>query len=335
MANNQNEEAKVVSLLNLPNPVTTGIDGSDTFPTTYNEYMQAVETIASQNIRALVSANKLEDAFFEYDVPTGKVIEEAVIAMAEASDFSRAPAFVVADPKVYVKYFNNFEEKQFNVSVRRDDIRAVIAKGNSPEQVAGAIMESQTQGEGSYDYKQARNLIEKATFVDYSTILGSSTAKKVPATMKGVVWAIRDMYNALKAENDNLAGVSGLKQSTPTEDIRIAIPTKVLNLIDVVELANIFNLTKEEMFGKIVEINVEDEADKTNWYKVCVYDRKALGRATRTFDYTQDIYGNARVSTHYLTTSRAYFHNGLYKGVRLDCTKACEAATDTLLAAAA
>lgn len=334
MATKQNEDAKVVSLLNLPNPVTTGIDGSDTFPTTYNEYMQAVETIASQNIRALVSANKIEDAFFEYDVPTGKVIEEAVIAMAEASDFSRTPAFVVADPKVYVKYFNNFEEKQFNVSVRRDDIRAVIAKGNSPEQVAGAIMESQTQGEGSYDYKQGRNLIEKATFVDYSTILGSAQAKKVPASMKGVIWALRDMYNALVAENDNLAGVSGLKQSTPANDIRIAIPTKVLNLIDVVELANTFNLTKEELFGKIVKLNVEDEADKTNWYKVYVYDRKALGRATRTFDYTQDIYGNARMSTHYLTTSRAYFHNGLYKGVKLDCTKACTAAEADLIAAA-
>ena len=139
MANNQNEEAKVVSLMNLPQPVTTGIDGSDTFPTTYNEYMQAVETIASQNIRALVSANKLEDAFFEYDVPTGKVIEEPVIAMAEASDFSRAPAFVVADPKVYVKYFNNFEEKQFNVSVRRDDIRAVIAKSFARIHMANLI----------------------------------------------------------------------------------------------------------------------------------------------------------------------------------------------------
>lgn len=329
---NEKENENLLNVLNLPAGTTTGVDGSETFPVIYNDYMKAVETIASQNIRALVSTNKLENAFYEYDISDGRVIEEAVIAMAEASDFSRQPAFVVADPKVYVQYFNNFEEKQFIVSIRKDDIKKVMAKGTSPETVAGAVMESQTQGEGSYDYKKGRELIENAALVDYSKILGTDSKPLYPSSMKGVIFALRDMYNALKAENDNLGGIAGLKQSTPAEDIRIAIPTKVLNLIDVVELANVFNLEKEQLFGMIIPVEVDDESDKTNWYKVAVYDRKALGRATFIFDYTQDVYGNARMSTHYLTTSRAYFHNKLYKGVSLDCTKACTAATTNLLA---
>ena len=68
---NEKENENLLNVLNLPAGTTTGVDGSDTFPVTYNDYMKAVETIASQNIRALVSTNKLENAFYEYDINDG------------------------------------------------------------------------------------------------------------------------------------------------------------------------------------------------------------------------------------------------------------------------
>ena len=129
------------------------------------------------------------------------------------------------------------------------------------------------------------------------------------------------MYNALKATN-TIGGVP-MAQATPVEDIRIAIPESILNLLDVTELANVFNLSKEELFGKIVIIPF----DKSSTYQndqdcIFVYDRKALGRGTRLFEYSQDKVGKGLYTNHYLTTDRIYFVNDLYKGLYLSCTTA-------------
>jgi hypothetical protein len=150
--------------------------------------------------------------------------------------------------------------------------------------------------------------------------------------MKGVIYAIRDAYNHLKATNSDLTA-EAFDSATPEEDIRIAITPKVLNLIDVVELANVFNLEKEELFGKLVVVDVDDLSDDSSFYGVLVYDRKALGRATRLYEYSQDISGRGLFTNHYLTTDRAYFYNGLFKACRIDCTTACVNARAELITA--
>lgn len=301
------------------NTITT-LEGSAEFPANANDVYGLIETIASQNIRGLKSANKIVDGLFDYDVENGKVIEEAVIEMAEAqafdkTDFSLQPK----DPVVKPRYFNNWEAKQFQTTVRRDDIRAIIAnKGVGLEDVVAEILDSLSQGEGNEDFIASRNLIYNAGFKNYRSILGG-----VPSSMKGVIYALRDMYRHLISNNSDLT-LHNYVSATPEEDVRIALSPKLLNLIDVVELANIFNLSKEELFGKLVIVDVDDLSDHTYDGFAFVYDRKALGRATRIYDYTQDISGKARFSNHFLTVDRAYFHNGLFKGAYLDCSEAME-----------
>lgn len=307
----------------------TTLEGSDQFPVNINDVYNLIETIAYQQIRALRSTNRIVDGFFDYDVDNGKVIEESVIAMAKAQAFNKNDfAFTPNDPDVYVRYFNNFEPVQFEATIRRDDIRAVLAnKGVGLDAVVGEILETLTQGEGYDDFKKMRNALFTANVTDYNTtVLGGN-----PATMKGVLYAIRDAYNHLISTNADLTA-EAYDSGTPEKDIRIAITPKLLNLIDVVELANVFNLEKEELFGRLVIVDVDDLADQANWYKVVVYDRKAFGRATRIYDYTQDISGRGRFTNHYLTTERAYFHNGLFKAARIDATAAATAARATLIA---
>ena len=308
---------------------TTPINGSATFPANSNDVYGLIETLAVQNIRGLKSYNRIVDGFYEYDVENGKVIEEAVIEMASAQAFDKTgPNFNPTDPAVKARYFNNFEPKQFKTTIRRDDIRAIIAnKGTGVEEVVAEILDTLSQGEGNYDFLQCRDVLYKAGFKNYRTVLGG-----VPATMKGVVYALRDMYNHLKANNSDLTDYSYVS-ATPEEDIYIALSPKVMNLIDVKEWAEVFNLQKEELFGKLVVVDVDDLTDHTYDYFVFVYDRKALGRATRIFDYTQDIIGSARYTNHYLTVERAYFHNGLFKGAYLDCTEACNTEKATIITA--
>lgn len=319
--------------------VTTVI-GSDTFPVNANDVYDLVETIAVQNIRSLKSSNRIEDAFYDYVVENGTVIEEAVTAMAEAQDFVKtgAPDLSPLDPKMFVKYFNKWDAKQFQTTVRRSDIRKIIAdKGTGFDELVAQILSSLSEGEGYYDMnKMAAAISDIASITDadlpYRDFI--TIKERKPSNAKGILWAIREAYNILKATNTigivkgNLtnAEYARLKQATPVEDIRIAISESLLNLIDVTELANVFNLEKEELFGKLVVLPYGFAMSGDEF--VVVYDRKALGRGTRLFEYSQDVIGKGLYTNHYLTTERCYFWNQLYKSIVIDCSDAMENALD-------
>ena len=314
-------------------PVTP-VNGSANFPATPNAFLAAVETIAQQNVRAVVSTNKIEDAFYEYEVRNGKVIEEAIIAMAQRQAFvptaaGTQPDLSPLDPVLHIRYFNNFVENQFKVTKRPDEIRTVIANGMSEEKLAAEILDTLTAGEGDYDYSQMRAIIEDSTNVgiDASSALFSGG---VPQTAKGIMYAIRCMFNAIKATNTVGLGVGiSTKQGVPVEDIRIAVSEDVLALIDMVELASLFNLSKEEIYGKIVMLPYDANYSGN---RVLVYDRKALGRATKLYEYGQDNVQLSRYTNFGLTTSRAYFYNPLFKCLSLDVTTAVTAEKGQLIA---
>ena len=314
-------------------PVTP-VNGSATFPATPNSFLAAVETIAQQNVRSVISTNKIEDAFYEYEVKDGKVIEEAIIAMASRQAFVPTatgvqPDLAPLDPTLYIRYFNNFEENQFKVTKRPDEIRAVIAKGMSEEKLAAEILATLTAGEGDYDYAQMRAIIEDSANVgiDASSALFSGG---VPQSAKGIMYALRVMFNAIKGTNTIGLGVGiSTKQGVPVEDIRIAVSENILALIDMVELASLFNLSKEEIYGKIIMLPYDSNYGGT---RILVYDRKALGRATRTFEYGQDNLQLARYTNFGLTTSRAYFYNPLFKCLSLDVATAAATEIAQLIA---
>lgn len=308
----------------------TTLLGSDTFPVNANDVYGLVETIAVQNIRAVKSSNRIEDAFYDYVVDNGAVIEEAIIAMAEKQAFVKlgTPDLAPKDPTLDVKYFNNWEAKQFQTTIRRSDIRKIIAdKGTGFDEVVSAILATLSEGEGYDDYKAMRDILNDKVNVGYDmSASGGIFAGYAPKNMKGVIFAMREMYNALKATNlVGLDSVNGILQATPVEDIRIAVSETLLNLMDVVELANVFNLSKEELFGKLVVIPFEADAQDYDPARIVVYDRKALGRGTRLFEYSQDVIGKGLYTNHYLTTERCYFYNPLFKCISLDVTSAMQA----------
>lgn len=297
--------------------------GSATFPLQANEFYGLVETIASQNIRNAISTNRIVDGFYNYDVTDGSVLEEAVIEMAKKQVFSNtgAPDFKPVDPVLHVKYFNNWEKEQFVTTTRLTDIRNVIAnKGVGFEDFVARIIDSLTQQEANTDYRHMADILNGTHGMDFSENLEG----KVPASAKGVIYCAREMYNALKATNKE--GGVPYAYGVPVEDIRIAIGESTLNLLDVTELANVFNLTKEELFGKMVVVPYGDLVSK-----IVVYDVRAFGRGTRLEMFTQDNIGKGLYTNHYLTTDRIYLYNDLFKCAYIDASKAIEAEKAKLL----
>lgn len=313
-------------MIKLTKQQITDLEGSDEFPTNENDVLTCVEVIAKQDILALKSANKLNDAVKTFEVENGKVLETAVIKMAEArafdkDSFSRAPL----DPTLAVKYHNNFEEKQYQTTVRKNDIRKIIAnKGVGVEEVAGEIISTLTEGEGHDDYVKTLNLMYSANFKDFTTIY----AKK-PKNMKGVLYMIRKMYNHLKHDNNDLTEHDFIS-STKESDIRIAFSTDVSNLIDVVELASILHLEKEALMGKINLFDVSYDSEK-NPYMIFVYDVNALGKATRLYVMETEHVARGLYDNAYLTIDKCFYHSGLFKGCKLDVTDACEDAEEQIL----
>ena len=309
--------------------VTTLLGSSD-FPVNVNDVYSLIETICVQNIRGVKSSNRIEDAFYDYVVENGTVIEEAIVKMAERQNFVKTgnPNLSPKDPTLAVKYFNNWETSQFQTTIRRNDIRKIIAdKGTGIDEVVSAILDTLNQGEGYNDYKAMRDIIKNASvgFDANTLVFGDKHAKNI----KGLIYQMREAYNALKATN--LVGLDdqvSFAQATPVEDIRIAVSESVLNLMDLVELASVFNLTKEELFGKLVVIPYDADYDK---FKVLVYDRKALGRGTRLYEYSQDVIGKGLYTNHYLTVERCYFYNGLFKCLAIDAQEAVEAGEASVL----
>ena len=130
--------------------VTTLLGSSD-FPVNVNDVYSLIETICVQNIRGVKSSNRIEDAFYDYVVENGTVVEEAIIKMADRQNFVKtgAPNLAPKDPTLAVKYFNNWEPAQFQTTVRRNDIRKIIAdKGTGIDEVVSAILDTLNQGEG-------------------------------------------------------------------------------------------------------------------------------------------------------------------------------------------
>lgn len=315
----------------------TYFEGSPSFPTTANDVYGLVEKLAVQNITALKGANPIANAFYEYDVDgNGNVIEESVIEMAEAGTFDKnTPNFAPKDPVFNARYFNNWEEKQFKTTIRKNDIRKVIAdgKGESVEGVVNKILSSLNEGEADYDKNKMGDALYN--LVGHAAYLGnvkSSYGDKHPKNMKGVIYAIREAYNALKSTNsfenadDDVSG----KYAVDPSYIRIAISENVLNLIDVTTLADMLHLEKAELMGTIVKIDDSTNFEEDN---VLVYDVRAMGRGTRVYEYSQDVIGSTLYSNHYLTTERCYFYNTLFKALFFNCAKAIETARAELLEA--
>jgi len=317
--------------------VTTDIEGASTFPVTENEYIESVEKIALQHCKGLASSNAFADGVRKINVTDGSVLEESVIKMAEKNAYDRdAWDKTPIDPKASIKYFNNWISAQYGVTIRRDDLRKIVSnKGVSVEDFATIILNTLTNGEDKDAYVDIVELLYKADMANFSNIALSG---KAPKTMKGVVYALRKMFNHLKATNNDLTS-HDFASSTPIADIRIAISDEVMNLIDVTEFAHIFNLSKEELMGKLVIFNLSvlkeygltDEQINAMQYRIFAYDINALIEAERLRDITKDESGKGRFVNFYLTVDKLHAHNGLMKGCYLNVQKACENALEEIV----
>lgn len=297
--------------------------GTIAFTAQMNTYMNEVVKFCSQYIYALQSTNPLDEYFPVEAVGNGKEVEISIIAKAEAQAFDKTGANIWKEhaPKIATNWNpDDWDEKQFIVTLRTDEIREAMMSGRSAEETAAKIIDTITQGCENYRYKKVREIMTiEGFFKDYAEI-GKYTAK----TLSGVLYICKDAYNHLKASNNDSTPTTDIEMETPAADIYTLIPTKVIDLLDTTELANLYNLEKAQLIGKIIPINVDD-LDEKYWYKIKVMDRKVVRRYRRDYDYSEDRNNTGRFSQQILYNDELNFACGLFKAVEIDATAACTA----------
>lgn len=302
--------------------ITTPNNGAAQFPANENEVYPLVETIAYQSIKGVKSANRIEDAFYFVDLTedNGVVLETALIQKAECQSYDKNTCDMSPlDPTVVARYFNNWVSCRYKRTVRRDDIRKILAnKGQGVEDIVAEILDSLTQGRDGKEFKSGRSLILDTDLIDYTTTLGGT-----PANLRGVIYAIRDMYDTLRTDNSGF-DITGWETHTPEEDIRIAISSKLLNLLGVGELANILHLSEVELWGKLVVIPVSD-LDRAKWFKVVVYDRKAMLHSRRKNTMDNEKCAGSEYWNYYLFVDDLFAYNPLFKATSMDFKPIAEA----------
>lgn len=299
------------------------------------ESLDLVAKFISQKIDNVKADDALEKYFPVQDhgnEANGYNVEKALVAMAEEQSYDPTGTNIwdAHDPTIVPEYFYTWDEKQFIVTKRFDDVRAATMRGESAEEIAGKIIDSITQGAGDYSYRTTRDMFSKTFgfYKDYSAITGLT-----PKNIDGVLYFLRDAYYHLIATNsDATPNATEFRSRALPENVRIVIPTKLLNLIDVTKLANVFNMEKADILGKIVPLNVDDlasgdpEDDAELFYTAFVLDKNAIVKEQRTYEYAEDRNNTGRFTQHVLTVERMYGLCGLFKAVYIDCTAAAAAA---------
>ena len=313
-------------------------EASKVFSNTINEFVGDVEKICRQELDLCTSNNRLDDAFTKYDIDTGSEFEWGFIKSLLPQNVDKTkPDFAPKDANAVFVYLNEWDTKLFKTSTREDEIRKVIAnKGLSKEEFASRIIANLTESESQYNYTKERDLIGGSGVDETSNLDNGLVAKN----SKGIMYVVRVAYNRLKAFNT--FGVKGVVVDGETikydygvnaEDVRIVIGEDVLALIDITELAQVFNLEKEQLMGKLVVMPHDSEYDDT---KIVVYDKKAFVEGTRLYQYLVDMApyntGSGYIN-HNLKTDKCFGYIPMRKVAVIDISKAIAASKEDVLVA--
>lgn len=287
-----------------------------------NEAYAMVEKIARQVIRNVVTEDRLA-VFDKLPIDKGTTIEEAIIKLVEAqpsADGTTLCAPIDTSNLIAVKYYKNWTKAQFKTRVSLDEIRKVMdTDGNVEaiaERIAGTLVESDKQDKyekvkGLFKYGVgSTNPVVAATFVDINkgTPIDCSAADGYKKLLK----TIKNTVSGMKFVNADF-NTGGIKRMTLASDIYIVMPYKIKNAIDVDELAGVFNLSKAEIEGRIIEI---DEGDN-----IYIVDQNAILDYTRLYELTSFWNGEGLFTNYWLTTERLYALSPLFDGCYISVTK--------------
>ena len=288
--------------------------GSSYTPNVYAPYDDMIGKITFQIIRELETKNPLA-VFDKMPVDNGDTIEQAVVKLVDANAYDPTGANALTRDtavKVAVRYFNNWERHNYKTTIDYSEIRKVLTTGLGAEEVADKIVSALSKSRIHDKFTSLKALLawgRTAGSYDPSTaVIQSSTT--IPAlsgggiNAKAIIKAIKNTIKGFTFVSTDY-NVPALKQSSDVDDIYIVMSYKMKTALDVDELAGVFNLEKDKIDAKIIEIDADDNY-------IYVLDERAILDFTRLYEMVNQLNADGLFWNYFLHVSDLFAISPLF-----------------------
>lgn len=298
--------------------VTPIIDPGVDVPTVdVSPYIPLIYKIAKQTF-AGVRAQSTLDTFNKGYLPTGTIIEEAIVTLAESTAWNHnGPDVIVPkDPNFVKAYHEEWTERQFKTTVRNKQIREIIVKGGGPERVAELIVSNLTASETYEDYNSMKAI--------FTAILADAEVTKYGAVTNstGLIKAIKNVVKSFNRVNTTYVPANYARMSD-NSGIVVVIPDEISTVIDVDVLSKAINPNPLD-YGNI------DIATIDGFTSVFVVERNAILKYTNLDEFSEFYNGEGLFRNYFKTISRLYGYSKLFKMTSIDASAiATDVNTDT------
>lgn len=308
---------------NFGNLKSGGVGASGYTPNVETEYGM-IGKVAFQLIKEVTAKNPL--AVFDFmPVDKGDTIEEAVVKLIESSAYDPTGAGALAPDtsvKMAVRYFNGWQSKKFKTTVSSRDLRKVLTEATGLEDATSKLVGTLSQSD-IYD-----KFLDVKALLDYAKTAGSASDGVNTAFMHNNAWDIavanNDYSPVIKQIKDfadafNFVSSSynraGILRRNDKSDIRIIMPYKLKNSIDVDTLTGYFNLNKGEIEQMIIPIDTNDGY-------VYIVDKEAIKVSTRLYEMWDEKNADGAFWNYYLHVERLYAVVELFNAIYFQVTLA-------------
>ena len=288
--------------------------GASYVPNTYTAYDDMIGKIAVQLIKEVETADPLA-VFDKMPIDNGDTIEQAVVKLVDANAYDPTGAGALTRDtavKVAVRYFNNWQRHTYKQTVDYSEIRKILTTGKGAGEVADRLVASLSASRIHDKFKSLVALLQwgraVGSYDPATAVIQSSTT--IPALgggeidAKAIIKAIKNTIKAFTFVSTDF-NVPAIKQSSRLDDIYIVMSYKMKTALDVDELAGVFNLEKERIDAKIIEIDDDDNY-------IYVLDERAILDYTRLYEMVDELNADGLFRNYYLHISDLFAISPLF-----------------------
>ena len=293
-----------------------GVAPANFTPNQISDLGSMLGKVAYQIIREVDAEDKLS-VFNKMPVDNGDTIENVIVnlASAQAYDSTGAGALSRKTPSLSVKYFNNWTRNKFETTVDISLIRKVLQTGQGAPDLSSKIVGVLGESDKYEKYTQMKNLFKWGRQDQTGKVLKLFDTVAYGTTSidyKGVLQSLKNVISGMQYVNTSF-NTASVNRRTKPEDIVILMPYKLKNMLDVEELAGVFNLDKAEIKNKIIEIDTDAETiSSKSTYAIYVVDKNAVLSFTRLYEMADQKNADGLFWNYFLHTERMYALSPLF-----------------------
>lgn len=280
-----------------------------------------IEPIALQVLHDAPSENPLFEVFEREAVDTAKEVEEIILgdANVENYDADGKTTLTPRDNFTVARYYNDYEHKVFSCTKYRNEIRSVVINPENEARFVASLVNGLSRKRDDWTYEKQKGILKDIT-TQYPALKAATIGAGDSAAMgEALTIAIRDTIDNLRFKNTNFVAHNIDNSSTPfkqrayLEQIRIIVPYKVYNRLNIGWLANVYNLDKTELLSKIVTIDTDDGI-------VYVIDKRSVFRYPQTDEITEQENAEGNFTTYFLHVNAMHGFSPLFKFAFIDAS---------------